>query len=222
MHIAVIEDNQSMAKGIAYVLRDAGHAVDVLHDGLQAEQFLQSDTAELVILDINLPGISGTEILKGLRARGDTRPVILLSARSDTDDRVSGLDAGADDYLVKPFEMSELLARIRAMSRRRNREPVYTEQIGELTYTTTTRQVSSNNEVLALPRKELALFEVLIKARDRSVSKSAILDQLYGTGEDVEERVVEVHVSRLRKRLQPYGVGIQVQRGLGYAIVELS
>ena len=220
MHIVVIEDNSSMAKGIAYVLRDEGHAVDILHDGQLADAFLRDDASDVIILDINLPGMSGIDILKSLRARQDERPVILLSARSEPRERVAGLDAGADDYLVKPFDMAELLARIRALSRRRNRVAVYTESIGNLVLDVTTRQVTAGEEVLLLPRLELALFELLLKARGRSVAKNAILDQLYGTGADVEEKVVEVTVSRLRKRLAPHGVGIQVRRGIGYNIVE--
>lgn len=222
MHIVVIEDNQSMAKGIAYVLRDAGHAVDLLHDGIQAEQFLRSDDADLIILDINLPGLSGLDILKALRARDDDRPVILLTARSETHERVAGLDAGADDYLVKPFDMAELLARIRALSRRRTRDLVNTESIGSLVLDVTARQLRAGDEILQLPRRELALFEILLKARGRSVAKASILDSLYGTGVDVEEKVVEVYVSRLRKRLEPHGVGVRVQRGIGYSIEELS
>jgi two-component system OmpR family response regulator len=222
VHIAVIEDNQSMAKGIAFVLRDQGHAVDLLHDGTQADTFLRSDASDLVILDINLPGISGLEILKTLRASGDARPVILLTARSDTHERVAGLDAGADDYLIKPFDMAELLARVRALSRRRDREPVYSEKIGALEFNVTTRQVKAGNETLNLPRRELALLEILLKSRDRSISKASILDALYGTGESVEEKVVEVYVSRLRKRLEPYGVRIRVRRGLGYYIEEVG
>ena len=220
MHIVVIEDNSSMAKGIAYVLRDEGHAVDILHDGQTADTFLRNNRSDVIILDINLPGMSGIDILKSMRARQDERPVILLSARSEPNDRVAGLDAGADDYLVKPFDMAELLARIRALSRRRTRVAVYTESIGNLQLNTTTRQVTAGEQLLLLPRRELALFELLLKARGSSVAKNAILDQLYGTGADVEDKVVEVIVSRLRKRLAPYGVSIQVRRGIGYNIVE--
>jgi len=196
VHIVVIEDNLSMAKGIAYVLRDAGHAVDLLHDGEQADMFLQDNVSDLIILDINLPGRNGIELLKQLRARNDQRPVILLTARSDTHERVAGLDAGADDYLVKPFDMAELLARIRALSRRRIREPVYTQCIGLVELNVTTRLVKANGEPLNLPRRELALFEILLKARGRSITKTSILDALYGTGEDVDEKVVNQGAAR--------------------------
>lgn len=220
MKIAVIEDNVSMAKGIAYVLRDAGHAVDLIHDGLQAEMHLRDDDSEIIVLDINLPGLSGIDILLGLRARDDRRPVILLSARSDTADRVVGLDAGADDYLVKPFDMAELLARVRALSRRRVNDPVYRQTLGALEFNITSRQVSADGKNIAIPRRELALFEILLRSLGRHVSKESILSQLYGTGEDVDERVVEVYISRLRKRLAPFRVGIKVHRGLGYEIYE--
>ncbi|WP_439144212.1 response regulator, partial [Planktotalea sp.] len=119
MRITLVEDNMSLAKGITYRLEDAGHAVDRLHDGSAAETHLMDDGADLVILDINLPGVDGLTLLTAMRKRGDVRPVILLTARADTQDRVKGLDAGADDYLIKPFEMAELEARVRALLRRR-------------------------------------------------------------------------------------------------------
>lgn len=222
MKIVVIEDNISMAKGIAYVLRDAGHAVDMIHNGAHADTFLCTDTADLIVLDINLPGLSGIELLRRLRKRNDQRPVILLTARSDTSERVNGLDAGADDYLVKPFEMAELEARIRALSRRRSQKVVAQESIGSLTLDVTSREVTAGGEPLPLPRRELALFEILIKAQGRSVAKSSILDRLYGTGTEMDEKVVEVYISRLRKRLAPYRVGIQVRRSIGYQIVVLD
>jgi two-component system OmpR family response regulator len=219
--IAVIEDNVSMAKGIAYVLRDAGHAVDLLYDGDNADTFLRRDDSDIIVLDINLPGMSGIDILIGLRARDDMRPVILLSAYSDAADRVRGLDAGADDYLGKPFDMTELQARIRALSRRRSKTAIYRQTLGSLEFDTTSRQITVGEQTVALPRRELALFEILIRSLGRSVSKGSIVSLLYGTGEDVDERVVEVYISRLRKRLAPYGVGIRVRRGLGYEMFEI-
>ncbi len=219
MRISVVEDNQSVAKGIAYVLRDAGHAVDLLFDGLEADQFFAQDKgADIVVLDVNLPGMNGIDVLKAMRARGDARPVIILTAQSETADRVAGLDAGADDYLVKPFAMEELFARIRALTRRQSTEMPKTRQLGSLEWDPTARVLSDNGTPIDLPRRELALIETLVAANGRTLAKSVLLDQLYGVGSDVEESVVEVYVSRLRKRLKPYGLTIKVQRGLGYSL----
>lgn len=218
MRIVIVEDNESVAKGIAFVLRDAGHAVDLIHDGLEADGHLQGDGSDLVILDINLPGMSGIEVLRNLRRRNDHRPVLLLTARGSTNERIEGLDAGADDYLVKPFEMAELEARIRAMARRRAVPVVQPIIVGPLTFDLQHRQVRNGNTVLDLPRKELAVFEALALSLGRTVSKTRLLDAVYGVGADVEEQVVEVYVSRLRKKLKPLGIEIKAQRGLGYLV----
>ena len=142
MRIVIVEDNKTLAKAIAYRLRDRGHAAEVLVDGDEADLYLAQEGADLVVLDINLPGQSGLEILKSLRNRGDGVPVILLTARAETSDRVSGLDMGADDYLVKPFEMDELEARIRALSRRKELDYGAKESIGGLEFDRAARQVS--------------------------------------------------------------------------------
>lgn len=218
MRIVVVEDNISVAKGIRYYLHDAGHAVDLLHDGEQAAAFLIDDDADIVVLDINLPKRDGLTILRELRGRGDKRPVLLLTAQSETEDKVKGLDAGADDYLSKPFEMDEFGARIRALSRRVGKQPVQISQIGGVSFDLTARTISGVNGPLDVPRREVALFERLLMANGRIVSKQLLLDSLYGTGSDVDEPVVEVYVSRLRKRLQPHGVQITVKRGLGYVM----
>lgn len=219
MRIAIIEDNDSVARGIAYRLEDRGHATDVLHDGASADRFLRDDGNDLVILDINLPGLDGLEVLRRLRARGDQRPVLLLTARDATDERVAGLDAGADDYLTKPFAMDELEARLRALFRRREATLTSELQLGPLRFDVTHRLVYINDERQDLPRRELAALEVLLDQHGRVVSKAVLLDRLYGTGSDVHESVIEVHVSRLRKRLKPHGLEIQVQRGLGYRLI---
>lgn len=216
MRIAVIEDNITLANGLAHQLRDQGHAVDILNDGDAGATFLAQEQADIVVLDINLPGRSGLEIVKGLRKRGDMTPVILLTAQCDTKDRVRGLDAGADDYLVKPFEMEELQARIRALLRRRPREEGHLEQIGSLVFDRTGRRVMADQVDLNLPRRELAAFECFVDRPDQIVPKSVLANHLYGVGADIEEKVVEVYVSRLRKRLTQYGVEIKVARGLGY------
>jgi two-component system OmpR family response regulator len=216
MRIVVVEDNVSVAKGIRYNLQDAGHGVDVIHDGDEAEQFLRDDGADIVVLDINLPGKSGLDVLRAMRGRGDARPVLLLSARAELGDKIAGLDAGADDYLSKPFEMQEFSARIRALSRRVTDSPKSGRVIGTLRFDQSARMISATSGALDIPRREIALFERLLLAEGRLVSKQALLDSLYGTGADVDEPVVEVYVSRLRKRLAPHGVQITVKRGLGY------
>ena len=218
LRIAIIEDNLAVAKGIAFVLRDAGHAVDLLHNGAEADLFLRDNGAEVIVLDINLPGMSGLDVLRALRSRGDTRPVLLLTARSETGQRIEGLDSGADDYLVKPFEMEELSARIRALARRKGEITSQDRAIGALNFDSVSRQLRGPDGILDLPRRELAVFEALLKAQGRTVSKQTLLDSVYGTGTDIDEQVVEVYTSRLRKRLKPFGIEIRVRRGLGYAM----
>jgi DNA-binding response OmpR family regulator len=220
LRIALIEDHESLARGIAYRLEDMGHSVDLIEDGADADVHLRGDGAELIILDINLPGMDGLTILRNLRRRGDDRPVLLLTARSDTLERVQGLDAGADDYLVKPFEMDELEARLRALARRRPRPMVRALLLGDVELDLDSRQVSIGGSPVAMPRREISLLEVLLGAQGRTVSKADLLDHLYGTGADIEEGAVEVHVSRLRKRLKPHGLMIKVQRGIGYSLTE--
>ncbi|MEN8896629.1 MAG: response regulator transcription factor [Yoonia sp.] len=216
MRIVVIEDNISVAKGICYHLQDAGHAVDMVHDGVQADGFLRDDGADMIVLDINLPGMDGLSILRAMRDRGDQRPVLMLTAQADTCDKVEGLDAGADDYLAKPFEMAEFGARIRALSRRVTDQSTPRRNVGRLYFDVAARMVSSPDGPVEIPRREVAVFERLLMAEGRIVSKQGLLDSLYGTGADMDESVVEVYVSRLRKRLQPYGIAITVKRGMGY------
>ena len=218
MRIVLVEDNASLAAGICYRLQDAGHAVDVLDDGLAASTFLATDNADLVILDINLPGRDGLDLLKDMRQRGDARPVLLLTARAETVDRVKGLDAGADDYLVKPFEMVELEARIRALSRRKPQTFRKMLRLGSLELDLDARQALINDTAADIPRREISILEALMSAEGRTVAKLQLIEHTYGTGSDVEEAAIEAHISRLRKRLKPHGIAIQVARGLGYAI----
>jgi len=218
MRIVVVEDNESLRKGIAYRLGDDGHSVDQLSDGDEAAVFLAQEPSDLVILDINLPGQSGLEVLRTLRQRDDPRPVILLTARSSTQDRVTGLDLGADDYLVKPFAMEELAARVRAVARRKAVIPRASRELGPLRLDLDPLCVVSETGPLDVPRRELALLAALAEAGGAPVSKERLLDQVYGTGSETDEKVVEVYVSRLRKRLAPFGISITVARGIGYAL----
>ena len=218
MRIAVIKDSEALAQGIAHRLRDRGHAVDLLHDGEEADAFLRHEGADLIVLDCNLPGCDGLEVLTRLRRRGDGTPVIPLTVRAETSERVAGLDAGADDYLTKPFEMDELEARLRAMARRKNLEFAARDAIGPLVFDRTNRQLLEGEQPLAFPRKELATLECLLERRGRIVSKSQLIPHVYGTGAAQEDSAIEPHVSRLRKRLEPFGIRIKAARGLGYML----
>lgn len=220
MRIAIIEDNENIARGIAYRLEDRGHATDIVADGLAADSYLQGDGNDMIVLDVNLPGLSGLEILRNLRRRGDSRPVLLLTARGESADMVAGLDAGADDYLAKPFSMDVLEARLRALSRRRSDAIRDALTIGALRFDASLRSASIAGAVLDLPRREVSLLEALMEAAGRTVSKERLLEKLYGAGAEVEDSAIEVHVSRLRKRLRPHGFEITVQRGLGYRLAE--
>ncbi|MBY8974579.1 response regulator transcription factor [Rhodobacteraceae bacterium NNCM2] len=221
MRIVMVEDNVLLADGVAKALRDNGHAVDLVTSGLEGDAFLAEHGADLAILDVNLPGMTGFEILRAMRARGDTTPVLMLTARTETADRVAGLDAGADDYLVKPFEMSELLARVRALSRRPHLSAPAEETYGALRYDRIGRRLHGPEGALALSRRELALFEVLADRLGRIASKSSLVDAVYGVGADVEDNAIELQVSRLRRKLEGSGLKIHTARGLGYMLDEV-
>jgi two-component system OmpR family response regulator len=171
-----------------------------------------------VVLDLNLPGMDGIDVLRSLRRRGDGTPVILLTARSETAERVAGLDAGADDYLTKPFDMDELEARLRAMARRKNLEFTARDTLGPLVFDRTSRQLMQGDRPLDIPRKEISTLECLLERRGRIVPKAQLITHVYGTGSDAEESAIEPHVSRLRKRLDPFGLRIKTARGLGYML----
>lgn len=218
MRIALIEDNVALAQAVERTLRDAGHAVDWLPDGAAADAFLRRSGADLAIIDVNLPGMSGFDVVRAMRARGDGAPVLMLTARGDTEDRVRGLDAGADDYLVKPFASEELMARIRALSRRRPDLAPAEEALGDLRFDRKGRAVIGPAGRLDLSRRELMLFEALADQHGRIVDKSSLADSLYGTGSDVALNAVELLVSRLRRKLAGSTVEIRTARGLGYML----
>ncbi len=218
LRILIVEDNDSVAKGISYRLEDRGHATDIVHDGLAADEFLRGDGNDIIILDVNLPRLDGLSILRKLRARGDQRPVLLLTANADVGARVDGLDAGADDYLPKPFDMDELEARIRALSRRQGQQIRTVLEAGPLVFDVQARQVYADGDLIEMPRRELAVIEILMANQDRVVSKTRLHEQVYGTGSEFEDSAIEAHVSRLRKRIKPYGIDIRAQRGLGYRL----
>jgi two-component system OmpR family response regulator len=218
MRIVIIEDQPALADGIAKVMRDQGHAVDCLPDGRQGHEFLLAHSADVAIIDVNLPGMNGFDIVRAMRDRRDATPVLLLTARGETKDRVTGLDAGADDYLTKPFDMAELEARVRALARRRPSLAPNNETIGELRFDRKSLRLDGPAGAISLPRRELALFAMLLDRSGRIASKESIADHLYGTGAEVDLNAIELLVSRLRRKLEGTGVTIKTARGLGYML----
>jgi two-component system, OmpR family, response regulator len=216
VRIVLVEDNAMLARALVQALGDQGHGVDWLDSGADAAPFLLSDPPDLAILDLNLPGIDGLQVLRTLRSAGAAVPVLALTARDGPGDRVTGLDAGADDYLTKPFDMAELLARVRALGRRSGQMRPAVEQFGSLAFDRAARTLTGPEGGIALSRRELALFEALLDHAGRVAGKEALSARLYGTGADVDENAVELLVSRLRRKLSGSDVEIRTLRGLGY------
>lgn len=218
MRIVLIEDNEMLAVGVEKALSDIGHSVDWLQDGPSGDEFLSSSGADLAIVDVNLPGMNGFEIVRTMRYRGDSTPVLILTARGETKDCVAGLDAGADDYLIKPFAMAELLARVRALGRRRAELQPKEIVVGDTRFDGEARRLIGPYGEIFLNRREISLFEFLVRHRGRIASKDAIADAVYGMGADVELNAVELLVSRLRRKLAEADVEIRTARGLGYML----
>ncbi len=218
MRIVLIEDHAILARALIQSLNDAGHAVDWLDNGHDADSFLARNGADLAIVDVNLPELSGLDIVRQLRARGQLFPVLMLTAQGQVSDRVAGLDAGADDYLVKPFEMAELHARVRALSRRPAEARTEVELIGDITFDRAARSLETKAGALPLARRELALFEAFAENSGRVLSKDQLGERIYGIGADIDANAVELLVSRLRRKLDGHGVSIRTLRGLGYML----
>lgn len=215
MRILLAEDDRIIADGLCRSLRQAGYAVDCADNGMAADTALMTNAYDLVILDLGLPRLSGLDVLRRLRARNSTAPVLILTALDGVDDRVRGLDLGADDYMAKPFELVELEARVRALSRRSSGTATII-QCGSLTFDQNDRSALVNGEMLELSARELGLLEILLLRARRLVSKDQLVDHLCGWGEEVSHNAIEVYVHRLRKKLESTGVNIITVRGLGY------
>ncbi|AVR97273.1 response regulator transcription factor [Pseudoduganella armeniaca] len=216
--VLLVEDDPTLADAIGRLL--AGHAmqVETLRDGAVADARLAGgDLCDVLLLDIGLPGLDGFEIVRRLRARGSAMPVLLLTARDAVEDRVKGLELGADDYLVKPFATPELVARVRALARRHGPRATVLA-LGDLTLDGTTRRAKVGERIVELSAREWAVLEYLMQHAARVVSKQQIMDAILPLGDDVTPNAVEVYISRVRQKTADAGIAIRTIRGFGYML----
>jgi len=218
MRVLLVEDNPTLAKSLTDALSQARFAVDCMHDGEAADHVLRTQDYALVILDLGLPKLDGLEVLRRLRQRRNAVPVMILTAHGSVEDRVKGLDLGADDYLAKPFELSELEARARALIRRSHGHEQTKTACGPLEYDSVDHSFRLDGEQLALTPRERAVLEVLILRNGRAINKEALSEKIFGIDESVNPDAIEIYVYRLRKKLERSGVAIVTLRGLGYLL----
>lgn len=216
MRILLAEDDVALGQALADGLRHLGHAVDWIGDGQLAARALADTRYAAAILDWNLPRLSGVEVLRQLRQRGERLPVLLLTARDALDDRVQGLDSGADDYVVKPVHLDELAARVRALLRRAEGNPAPLQKAGALTLDPGARSAQLDGTPLDLSAREYALLEALAARPGRALSREQLEEAVYGWGEEVASNAIEVHIHHLRRKLGPDW--IRTLRGVGYAL----
>ena len=220
MRILLVEDDALLGDGICVGMTQLGYTVDWVKDGGTAQAALLDNSHDLVILDLGLPGIPGKEVLSAMRREGNDIPVLILTARDTVGDRVSGLDAGADDYMTKPFDMDELGARVRALLRRRSGrvEPVITH--GDIALDPAAHSVTVSGQAVEISNREFSILSLLLENTGRVLSRSRLEEGLYGWDEEVESNAIEVHIHHLRKKL---GSGlIRTVRGVGYTVDKLS
>lgn len=218
MKILLVEDDIPLGEAVVLAARQAGFAIDWSRDGVQAERALSGFEYDAMLLDLGLPRREGLEVLRNIRKKGMTLPVMILTARDTVEDRVCGLDAGADDYVLKPFSLDELLARLRALLRRAHGVADPRIRMGRLCFDSIKRQASVDESPLVLSAREIEVLEILLHHAGRVTAKEAIADRLAGWDEGVGENAVEVYIHRLRRKLAGSGVGIRTLRGLGYLL----
>ena len=216
MRVLLVEDDDLLGSAVRAGLEHSGYTVDWLRDGAAAEHALTIDEPDILVLDLGLPRRDGLSVLQSLRRRQSDLPVLILTARDSIEDRIKGLDNGADDYLIKPFDLDELTARLRAISRRRTGRAAPAIRLGELEFDSATRSVTVGAQAVNLTGKEIAILEALLERVGRAISREHLERILYGWSEGVESNAVEVHVHQLRKKLGKDL--IRTIRGVGYMI----
>jgi two-component system OmpR family response regulator len=216
MRILLVEDDLPLAQALTTLLTGAGYALDCVHDGASGAALAAAERFDLIILDLNLPEMDGLSVLRGLRRRADPAAVMILTARGAPDERVRGLDLGADDYMSKPFDVGEFEARVRSLLRRQAGLRSSRITLGGLTFDLTARRFLAGDQPLDLPARELALLELLVTRAGKVVGKEAIVQSLTSLDDSLSDNAIEQYVSRLRRRLTPLGLNLRTARGLGY------
>lgn len=218
MRILLAEDDEVLSDGISKALKQCGYTVDHVNSGADADVALATAPFDLAILDLGLPQMDGLQVLKRLRSSGKKLPVLIVTARDALGDRVSGLDLGADDYMVKPFDLPELEARVRALIRRSSFGAEAEIVFGPVAMDTVSRSITISGEAIELSSKELTVFELLLQRPGKVVSKEQLLERMYGFDEEVSQNAVEVLIHRLRRKIETYGLSVRTIRGLGYVL----
>ena len=224
MRLLLAEDEKDLSKALCAILKHNNYSVDAVYNGQDALDYGLAENYDGIILDLMMPRKNGLDVLKELRSAGISTPVIILTAKSEVDDRILGLDTGADDYLTKPFNMGELLARVRAVTRRKAEFSPNLLSFGNITLNRGNFELSCGEEKLRLGNKEFQMLEMLITSPDRLISTDQFMERIWGYDSDAEINVVWVYISYLRKKLANIGadVGIKAVRGIGYALEEIK
>jgi two-component system OmpR family response regulator len=218
LRILITEDDQALAEALQFSMTQAGYAVDCVSNGADADEALKGGGFELLILDLGLPKLDGFEVLRRLRRRNTTMAVLILSGRERPEEKVTGLDLGADDYLVKPFSLGELQARVRALLRRGQSGSAPVLSYGALSFDTTNRSARVDGSALVLSIHEIGVLEVLLRRFGRVVSKEQLVEQLYSYDREVSHNAIEVYMHRLRKKIAGAGIAVRTLYGRGYVL----
>ncbi|HWV62860.1 MAG TPA: response regulator transcription factor [Oxalicibacterium sp.] len=222
MRILIVEDDEVLSAALTRALSQASYNVDCVDNGEDALRALNTDTYALVLLDINLPKLDGLTVLRRLRERRSRIPVLILTARDTLDDRVLGLDLGADDYMTKPFDLPEFEARVRALIRRGQFDAGKSLTHGGLRFDLEAHRLFYNEQPVELSVRELAVLELLLSRQGQVVTKEQMVDRLFGWGDDGGSNAIEVYVHRVRKKLEPFNINIRTVRGMGYLLEKAS